>query len=582
MSTAAKKGVKIAGKGVKIGTVLAGKGVMKSGKIVGQSIGLRSMGKSPKKSYRRKRSDKDHHLAVKETLKLQQSTNQVMAGQLTAPDQSVRIVSNILSNLSSIAMSDSTSESSIHAASLLSSQLVPVSEFDLWFLRGDSVELGVVPMIDENSGNLNGEYVVARCLWESHWREEVCLIYENILTLNVPLSKKACLKLSYIEIQQVRLVCASDDLNPLPGFPLISIETASHCHYLAFADEEGRANFQGKLNSAIFSCPQANGGVQTDTLKGHYWKSFQPSLSEDYGKWASIVSSKGKKQRVVHNSRRMAFDSKKFLIDGSQSAERSIGLFVEGLLRQVLSFSNDALDNTDCQGDFVNFLNCSSRLRTLRLQKLNLSGKEAFCICVNLYHCLLQHSLLLSRYGPPTKRSIEDFMRTNCYEIGGDIFSLAELQIRVIRGNMSKAIHPRSPFVQAPKKSRAHLAYALGGADPRINFVLNTTDMSKPSHVPILTPDELDQQLSACSTMFLRKQVSVDLPRKTVTLPKVCEVYRNDFGDGDANCCVHYCLQYLDNKTQHQLLEWLKLGSPYIRYQQSCNRFHSCLELLLD
>ena len=128
--------------------------------------------------------------------KLQQSTNQVMAGQLTAPDQSVRIVSNILSNLSSIAMSDSTSESSIHAASLLSSQLVPVSEFDLWFLRGDSVEvrlsvvctfwgrvwcfqlcsqtamlciplslygkLGVVPMIDENSGNLNGEYVVAR------------------------------------------------------------------------------------------------------------------------------------------------------------------------------------------------------------------------------------------------------------------------------------------------------------------------------------------------------------------------------------------------------------------------------------
>lgn len=172
-------------------------------------------------------------------------------------------------------------------------------------------------------------------------------------------------------------------------------------------------------------------------------------------------------------------------------------------------------------------------------------------------------------------------MRTNCYEIGGDVFSLAELNVRVIRGNMSKAIHPRSPFVQAPRKSRAHLAYALGEADPRINFVLNTADMSKPSHVPILTPDELDKQLSACSTFFLRKQVSVDLPSKTVTLPKVCEIYRNDFGDGDANCSVHYCLQYLDDITQHQLLEWLKLGSPYIRYHHSCDRFHSRLRPLV-
>ena len=69
-------------------------------------------------------------------------------------------------------------------------------------------------------------------------------------------------------------------------------------------------------------------------------------------------------------------------------------------------------------------------------------------------------------------------MRTNCYEIGGDVFSLAELQIRVIRGTMSKAIHPRSPFIQAPRKSRAHLAYALGEADPRINFVLVRFDVT--------------------------------------------------------------------------------------------------------
>ena len=63
-------------------------------------------------------------------------------------------------------------------------------------------------------------------------------------------------------------------------------------------------------------------------------------------------------------------------------------------------------------------------------------------------------------------------MTTNCYEIGGDVFSLVELESCVIRGNMSKAHSPKLPFVQAPKKSCAHLAYALGITEPRINFVL--------------------------------------------------------------------------------------------------------------
>ena len=194
----------------------------------------------------------------------------------------------------------------------------------------------------------------------------------------------AALQIAYVEIQQVRIGCVSDDVNPLPGFPFIAIETASRYHYLAFADENVRENFQNKLNSAIFCCPGKRDTFMEDTLKT---KNIQPlftSLSEEYGKWASIVSSKKRKQRIVHNSRRMAFDTKEFKVDGSQTTERSIGLFVEDLFGQALSFSLDTLE--ECLGDFLNFLNCTSRLRTLPLQKFNLSHKEALCICVNLYH----------------------------------------------------------------------------------------------------------------------------------------------------------------------------------------------------
>jgi hypothetical protein len=66
-------------------------------------------------------------------------------------------------------------------------------------------------------------------------------------------------------------------------------------------------------------------------------------------------------------------------------------------------------------------------------------------------------------------------MRTHCYEIGGDVFSLAELECCVIRGSMTKPTYYKAPFVREPKKSRTHYMYALEIVDPRINFVLVRT-----------------------------------------------------------------------------------------------------------
>jgi len=63
-------------------------------------------------------------------------------------------------------------------------------------------------------------------------------------------------------------------------------------------------------------------------------------------------------------------------------------------------------------------------------------------------------------------------MRCSCYEIGGDVFSLAELETYVLRGNMSRAIGAKSPFVVAPKGSREHKMYALEHSDARLNLIL--------------------------------------------------------------------------------------------------------------
>jgi len=523
----------------------------------------------------RKKSKNDHHVAINKTLKAMRKTekgncpflqpaNNITAGQLRAPDQSCRMISHILS-----VFTTNEKREENDTANILPPQLAPISEFDTWFLRGGSIELGVIPTINDDYGALLGECVVAMCLWESHWREEACLMYESCVVLHAPLSKIPSYVLPYIDIQQIRPVYISEYINPLPGLPLIAIETAWRCHYLAFVDEISRATFQQKIDAAIYTHKKGANKMQQDVWKAHLWQGFQPSsepsLSEGKGMWAKVASSRKSKQRVVLNTRRMAFDNETFSLNGSQSAERLIGIFVEDLLRQ-------ALDNLEERPtDFVEFLNNASRLRMLPLQVLDLSGKESFCIFVNLYHCLLQHALLLSSHGPPTKKSNEDFFRTNCYNVGGDIFSLAELENCVIRGNMSKAINPKFPFVQAPKKSRVrYLTYALGIIDPRVNFVL----AQNISSIPILTPDKLDEQLSMLSTTFLREEISVDLTKKIVTLPKVCEVFRNDFGDGDCLSCINYCFHHLDEDAQFKVLECLKLGCPTIRYNQHCDRFH--------
>lgn len=52
------------------------------------------------------------------------------------------------------------------------------------------------------------------------------------------------------------------------------------------------------------------------------------------------------------------------------------------------------------------------------------------------------------------------------------MFSLAELECCVIRGKLSSAVNIKPPLVNAAKKSRPYLQYALDAADNRVNFYL--------------------------------------------------------------------------------------------------------------
>jgi len=79
---------------------------------------------------------------------------------MSAPDQSTRILSELV-------------QESETPARILKGQLQHRSELDAWFLHGGAAELGVVPEGRGGKQPFTHECVVARALWESHWREEV-------------------------------------------------------------------------------------------------------------------------------------------------------------------------------------------------------------------------------------------------------------------------------------------------------------------------------------------------------------------------------------------------------------------------
>jgi Protein of unknown function, DUF547 len=585
-SSVAKKSVEKSKKVVK-GTVKTGVSITKTtGKALIAPV-TRKSSKPPKSEPKKKKEKEDSHVEVSKRMKklekLEEKTARpptFIAGELCAPEQSCRTASRVLSRMSNLPFMSSQWQK---CNDILSAEVEYMADHDQWFLTGSYVDLGVVPIKGDGArGELLEESLVARCHWESHWREEWCGMYESCVSFFAPLSKSPCLEIAYMDITHVRPI-ESDIQSPLPGLPLLVLETAWLCHYVAFRDAEARDTFGERLEHAIENhvrLVQATASIAQSALrKARFWQGFQTlsesSLSSGVGKWAKLRSKDKSMQRAVLNGRRMAFDCQTTLLEDVSQC----GSFVMDLLTRVLSFSLESLEQDP--KSFIEFLDLTSQLRFLPLDEIDLTGKDAFCLFVNIYHCLLQQALLLSVNGPLTKKSVTHFMRTSCYEIGGDVFSLAELQCCVIRGKMSKPVAPKPPYIEPPKKSNAYRYYALGFTDCRVHFVLNTGDTACPASIAVLSPETVDQQLNESCTAFMdNNQLVVDTRRRTVTLPKVCEVYRHDFGRGDSLSILKFCVGGMDEDTSNFVRMLLTdEKNLVIKFQHTPDQYHSSLRL---
>lgn len=113
--------------------------------------------------------------------------------------------------------------------------------------------------------------------------------------------------------------------------------------------------------------------------------------------------------RTILNGRHMNFDVDNILNPDEGDEAAQIEAFAANLLSEALSISPETLEESP--DDFVDFLNKTSSLRSLPLGELDLSSPATYCIIVNIYHCMLQHALLLTVNGPLHKVRLEELDR---------------------------------------------------------------------------------------------------------------------------------------------------------------------------
>jgi hypothetical protein len=160
------KGTLNVGKKTVKGTVKAGKAILTPPVNAGKSYVYRGPKKPPKepsakaskRKGTRKENEKELHVAVLGKRDVSIGSPVFLAGQLSAPEQSCRTVSSMLSDLSA------------NRSDLLASQVQRINDHDKWFLTGSAIHIGVAaPSKDVAAGSLLHDCLVARCLWESHW-----------------------------------------------------------------------------------------------------------------------------------------------------------------------------------------------------------------------------------------------------------------------------------------------------------------------------------------------------------------------------------------------------------------------------
>ncbi|XP_051937638.1 uncharacterized protein zgc:152951 isoform X1 [Hippocampus zosterae] len=208
-----------------------------------------------------------------------------------------------------------------------------------------------------------------------------------------------------------------------------------------------------------------------------------------------------------------------------------------------------------------------------RVKLLSLSREETLAFFINIYNALVIHGYL--RMGAPTNSwQRYRFFNYVSYLIGGEVFTLQDIENGVLRGNRKGVAQFRRPF----SKTDPRLQLALKDVEPLIHFALNCGAKGCPP-IKTYTPQDIDKQLRTAAEAFLENDDAcvVDSGKKEVRLSQIFKWYKVDFGGTDEKL-LKWVLKHMSDSPKRTSLKGVlaagKAKVSFLPYDWSSNSSH--------
>nr|XP_057937122.1 uncharacterized protein zgc:152951 isoform X2 [Doryrhamphus excisus]XP_057937123.1 uncharacterized protein zgc:152951 isoform X2 [Doryrhamphus excisus] len=216
---------------------------------------------------------------------------------------------------------------------------------------------------------------------------------------------------------------------------------------------------------------------------------------------------------------------------------------------------------------------CELAIQLQRVELLSLSREEKLAFFINIYNALVIHGYL--RLGAPTNMwQRYRFFNYVSYLIGGEVFTLQDIENGVLRGNRKGVAQLRRPF----SKTDPRLQVALPDAEPLIHFALNCGAKGCPP-IKTYTPQDIDGQLRTAAEAFLENDDAcvVDSGKKEVRLSQIFKWYKADFGGTDEKL-LKWVLEHMSDSPKKTSLQGVISGGKtkvsFLPYDWSSNSSH--------
>ncbi|XP_006802439.1 uncharacterized protein zgc:152951 isoform X2 [Neolamprologus brichardi] len=216
---------------------------------------------------------------------------------------------------------------------------------------------------------------------------------------------------------------------------------------------------------------------------------------------------------------------------------------------------------------------CELAIQLQRVELLSLSREEKLAFFINIYNTLVIHGYL--RLGAPTNMwQRYRFFNYVSYLIGGEVFTLQDIENGILRGNRKGVAQLRRPF----SKTDPRLQVALPDAEPLIHFALNCGAKGCPP-IKTYTPQDIDSQLRTAAEAFLENDDAcvVDSVKKEVHLSQIFKWYKTDFGGTDEKL-LGWVLDHMGDSPKKTSLQGIvsagKTKVSFLPYDWSSNSTH--------